>query len=372
MQATRMIWSTLMAGQPSASTAATTASSTGAKCRNKKGPEPEFRPKSLRTPEVRQSSILVVFGMIHPQLVNFPRQGIPPPSQQYRGIPTAAAGVFQGGFDHDFLELRHRGVQDRFLAPLQFQFGPVFQAFLPGLAGAGVVGFGLVQQFRGQVVYVDFAAAGHYGQPAAGVFQLAHVAGPGQGGQVFFGVWPQDFRFYRQLLGGPLQEVLHQFRDVFPAFGQFGQVYADYVQTVEQILPEAAGLHQFFQVLVRGGDDAHIHLDGGGAAYPVKLAVGQYPQQSGLGVGGHVADFVQEQSAAVGLLEPALAGGRSAGEGTFFVAEQFRFNQVFGDGRHVQGDERVVGPGAVVVQGLGHQFLAGAAFAVNQYGNVGV
>src|SRR5690554_2566328 len=361
-----------MPGPPSASTEATTASSTGGKCRNKKGPEPEFRPKSLRTPEVRQSSILVVFGMIHPQFVYLPRQRITPPAQQYRGIPAAAAGVFQGGFDHDFLELRHGGVQDGFLAPFQFQFGPVFQAFLPGLAGAGVVGVGLLQQFRGQVVYVDFPAAGHYGQPAAGVFQLAHVAGPGQGGQVFFGVWPQYFRFYCQFLGGPFQEVLHQFGDVFPALRQFGQVYANYVQAVEQVFAEAAGLHQYFQILVCGGDDAHIHFDEGGAAYPVEFAIGQYPQQAGLGVGGHIADFVQKQGAAVGLLKTALAGGAGAGEGAFFVAEQFRFNQVFGNGGHVQGDERVVGPGAVVVQGLGHQFFTGATLAVDQYGNVGV
>src|SRR5690554_1770126 len=310
--------------------------------------------------------------MVHPQLVNLPRQRIPPPAQQYRGIPTAAAGVFQGSLDHNFLDLLHRVVQDRFLAPLLFQFGPVFQAVLPGLAGAGVVGVGLVQQVRGQVVCVDFPAAGHYGKPAAGVFQLAHVAGPVQGGQVFFGIWPQYFRFYCQFLGGPFQEVLHQFGDVFPALRQFGQVYANYVQAVEQVFAEAAGLHQFFQILVCGGDDAHIHFDGGGAAYPVELAIGQYSQQSGLGVGGHIADFVQKQGAAVGLLKTALAGGAGAGEGAFFVAEQFRFNQVFGDGSHVQGDERVVGPRAVVVQGLGYELLTGAAFAVDQYGNVGV
>src|SRR5690554_4335772 len=151
MQTTRMIWSTLMAGQPSASTEATTASSTGGKCRNKNGPEPEFRLKSLRTPAVRQSSILVVFGMIHPQFVNLPGQRIPAPTQQHGSIPAAPAGVLQGHFNHDFLELRYGSIENRFLAPLQLLLCPVFQALLPGLAGGAVLAFRLVQELGWQI-----------------------------------------------------------------------------------------------------------------------------------------------------------------------------------------------------------------------------
>ncbi|MNF85416.1 hypothetical protein D3C84_678090 [compost metagenome] len=121
-----------------------------------------------------------------------------------------------------------------------------------------------------------------------------------------------------------------------------------------------------------GGDDPHIHLDRGVAADPVELAIGQHAQQAGLGVGRHVADFVEEQGTAVGLLEApaALVGG--AGEGAFFVAEQLGFHQVFGDRRHVQRDERRGGPRAVAVQGVGDQLLAGAGFAVDQHGDIGV
>ncbi|MNT99069.1 hypothetical protein D3C72_2418220 [compost metagenome] len=75
-------------------------------------------------------------------------------------------------------------------------------------------------------------------------------------------------------------------------------------------------------------------------ANAVELAVGQYTQQAGLGIGRHVADFIKEQRAAIGLLEtPATQIGR-AGERAFLVAEQFGLHQVFRDRRHVQGDER--------------------------------
>ena len=49
--------------------------------------------------------------------------------------------------------------------------------------------------------------------------------------------------------------------------------------------------------------------------------------------GGHVADFVEKQRAAVALLELADAPPVGAGEGASLVAEQLAFQQRFGDGR---------------------------------------
>ena len=146
---------------------------------------------------------------------------------------------------------------------------------------------------------------------------------------------------------------------------------ADDIEAVKQIFAEQAGLDSFFQILMGGGDDAYIHLDGGLAAHPVELAVGEYPQQPGLTLGRHVADFIQKQRAAVRLFKTAAASGGGAGEGTPFVAEQFRFQQVAGDGRSVQGNEGFVGARTVAMQRPRHQFLAGAGFAVDQHRDVG-
>ena len=54
------------------------------------------------------------------------------------------------------------------------------------------------------------------------------------------------------------------------------------------------------------------------------------------------------------------------------MPEQLALDQLAGDGRHVDGDERPALALAKVVQRLGHQFLAGAGLAGDQDGEVGV
>ena len=102
------------------------------------------------------------------------------------------------------------------------------------------------------------------------------------------------------------------------------------------------------------------------AAQAAELHLLQNAQQLDLGEEAQVADFVEEEGAVAGLLEVAFAGAHRAGEGAFFVAEEFGFNQGFGDGAAGDGDEGLVGAGAEIVNGAGDQFLAGAAFAGDQ------
>ncbi len=63
----------------------------------------------------------------------------------------------------------------------------------------------------------------------------------------------------------------------------------------------------------------------------------------------------------------ADTAGRRVGERPLLVAEQLAFDQGFGKGGAIQGNEGTVPPGAVVVERLGHQFLAGSAFAGDQH-----
>ena len=61
---------------------------------------------------------------------------------------------------------------------------------------------------------------------------------------------------------------------------------------------------------IGGGDDADVQRDGFAAADAADLAFLQEAQQMALQVDRHVADFVQEQGAAVGILDLAQACGR--------------------------------------------------------------
>ena len=84
-----------------------------------------------------------------------------------------------------------------------------------------------------------------------------------------------------------------------------------------------------------------------------------------------VADLVEEQRAFVGRLDLADGLLDRAGEGAALVAEQLAFQQVFRDGAAVDGDERLLGARAEVVQRAGQRLLAGAALAEQQHGDVG-
>ena len=86
--------------------------------------------------------------------------------------------------------------------------------------------------------------------------------------------------------------------------------------------------------------------------------------------GAHVADFVEEQRAAVRLLESADALLVRAGERALLVAEQLRFEQVLLQRRAVDLDEVARRAQRVVMDGAGDQLLAGARFAADQHGRI--
>ena len=102
---------------------------------------------------------------------------------------------------------------------------------------------------------------------------------------------------------------------------------------------------------MRGGDDAHVALARGVAADALVDALLQDAQQLHLHGQAHVADLVEEQRAALGDLEAALARGDGAGERALLVSEQFALEQLGGDGAAVDGDEGTLAARARGVDG---------------------
>ena len=101
-------------------------------------------------------------------------------------------------------------------------------------------------------------------------------------------------------------------------------------------------------------------------ADPPHRAIFQHAQQLGLQRTGQFADFVDEQRAAVGHFEQSRLGGHGPGKGPLFVAEQFAFQQRFRQCGTINDHQRLVGSRTLAVQCASNQFLAGAAFALNQ------
>src|SRR5256885_15602434 len=74
----------------------------------------------------------------------------------------------------------------------------------------------------------------------------------------------------------------------------------------------------------------------------------------------HVADLVEKERAAFGLLEAPAPLLLRAGERTALMAEELRFQQVLGHRRGIDGDKRLGRARAMTVQRARHQLLAGA------------
>ncbi len=163
----------------------------------------------------------------------------------------------------------------------------------------------------------------------------------------------------------------HQHRNVLAPLAQRRQADADDVQAMVEVLAKTPVGDARLEVLVGGGDDAHVDVDLLEAADAVETAVRQYAKQSRLQIGRHVADLVEEQRAAVGLFEAADAAVLRAGEGALLVAEEFRLEQLCGNGRGVDGHEGLVAAAAGAIQGARHEFLAGARLAADQNAHVG-
>ena len=115
------------------------------------------------------------------------------------------------------------------------------------------------------------------------------------------------------MFGGELlEEALDQQRNVLGPLAQRRHDDGHDLQPVKQVLAELARRHRLLQLLVGGGDDAHVDADQFGAADHAERAVLQHAQQVALALGREVADLVQEQRAAVGQLEAArLVGDRA-------------------------------------------------------------
>ena len=213
-------------------------------------------------------------------------------------------------------------------------------------------------------LFIDLAV-GEKQQAFDDVAQFANIAGPRVFLQRFDRGSGEGNRLPSVLRAHLAGEMLDERRQVFAAAAQGRQLHREHHHAMVEVAAERAGLDQLFEIAMGGDHDAHIHGGGLVGADALHLAFFEHAQQLGLHGGGHVADFVEEQRAAMGLLEFAGVALGGAGERALLVAEEFAFDQLGGNGGAVQRDERAAGAMALFMQGARHQFLAGAGFAID-------
>ena len=143
-------------------------------------------------------------------------------------------------------------------------------------------------------------------------------------------------------------------------------VHGDDIQAIEEILTERSLCHHLRQIGVRGRDDADIDLHRVRFSDALEFPFLQHAEQLRLQRRAHRSDFVEEQRAAVRLLETSLPVADGSGERAPNVPEQLRLEQRLGDGAAVQRDEAVVPPRTVVMDGASRQLFAGACVPRNE------
>jgi hypothetical protein len=87
-------------------------------------------------------------------------------------------------------------------------------------------------------------------------------------------------------------------------------------------------------------------------------------KQLDLKVQPQLTDFVQEQGAVIRQIQVPVFVELRPGEGAFFMAEKFAFQEIFRDRAAVYRYKGRVPPVADFVDGLGREVFAGAGFAV--------
>ena len=139
------------------------------------------------------------------------------------------------------------------------------------------------------------------------------------------------------------------------------------MQAVVEVLPEFAAVDERRELLVGRADDAHVDGVLLRRADLAHLLFLDRAQELHLHLQRQIGDLVEEQRAAVGRLEEAVAIGLGAGERALPVAEELALHQVFGNRAAVDRDEGQLGAGAAGVDHPRGELLAAAGFAVDEH-----
>src|SRR5712691_2829199 len=217
-------------------------------------------------------------------------------------------------------------------------------------------GGGIQVEIRGP----DDPARRHDDGPVDLVLQLADVARPLVLDDGLQGLGAEAHLALEGLRIAP-EEGIGEEDHVLTALAERRQVDGYHREAIVQVLAEASGPQGLIEALVGGRDHADVDGDDLAPAHPLDLALLQEAQQLYLEGQAHLRDLVQEERAAGGHLDLALALGVGTRERAALVAEELALQQGLGDGPAVDGDKRPVAPRAVRVNGPGHQLLARAA-----------
>src|SRR5262249_8473811 len=137
----------------------------------------------------------------------------------------------------------------------------------------------------------------------------------------------QRQRLLVQIAAEALDEMPCEHRDVVRTVAKRRDRDREHRQTEIEILAVMPGRDRRLQGPVRGGDDAHVDLDGRRAADALEPLLLERAKNFRLQRERQIPDLVEEQRASMRQLELARLARRRARERTLLVPEELRFEQ---------------------------------------------
>lgn len=218
----------------------------------------------------------------------------------------------------------------------------------------------------GKVGRVDFGSQAGDECVFDGVFEFADVSGPAVVVDHAHGVAVDVGDLFPGFFVEFSNKVVDKGLNVFAAVSQGCQVDGEDVEAVEEVFAEFSLFDAFAQVSVCGGHDADVDFSGLGVANAFDFAFLDDAEEFYLDILGDFADFVEKDGAAIGAFESSDVVFDGAGKRAAYVAEQFGFDEGFAECGAVDGDEGLIGPVAVVVDGACDEFFSGSGFAADE------
>ena len=123
--------------------------------------------------------------------------------------------------------------------------------------------------------------------------------------------------------GISLHETFSQRQNLVLALAQRWKLQVHRVDAIVQVLAESAVLYHLWNVAVGSTDKTDINRYLFGIADTHDSTILQHAQEFGLQVQWDIANLIEEECAAVGLLELTHMVGMCIGESTFDMSEQF-------------------------------------------------
>ena len=118
------------------------------------------------------------------------------------------------------------------------------------------------------------------------------------------------------------EEISHRVGNILRPFAKRRNFNDDNVEPKEQVFPKLLFSHRSLQVPMSGRENAHINSQAVATTETLNRLFLKHAQQLRLRVGPHVANFIEENGAAICLLKATDPPCICAGKSTVYVPEE--------------------------------------------------